>query len=84
MASLIFRHTSTLGIRENTCRRYTLQRKQTEVQTKYGAARIKTACGFGVKKTKPEYEDIARPAWEKGISIREVLTAIDQQGEVIV
>jgi uncharacterized protein (TIGR00299 family) protein len=42
MVSLIFKHTTTLGIRENSCRRYTLQREQTEVQTKYGAVKIKT------------------------------------------
>ena len=76
MVSLIFKHTSTLGIRENTCRRYTLQREQTELQTKYGTIRIKTACGFGVRKTKPEYEDIAKIAREKGMSIQDVLKEI--------
>jgi len=73
MVSLIFKHTSTLGIRENTSRRYTLQREQTEIQTKYGTVRIKTACGYGVQKSKPEYEDIARIAREKGLSIQDVL-----------
>jgi uncharacterized protein (TIGR00299 family) protein len=76
MVSLIFKHTSTLGIREYTSRRYTLQRKQAEVQTKYGKVRIKTSCGFGVEKSKPEYEDIAVIARENGISIQEVLNTI--------
>jgi uncharacterized protein (DUF111 family) len=76
MVSLIFKHTTTLGIRENICSRYTLQREQAEVQTKYGAVRVKTAYGFGVKKSKPEYEDIARIAGEKGISIQDVLKNI--------
>ena len=76
MVSLIFKHTSTLGIRENSIRRYTLQREQTEVRTKYGAVRIKTACGFGVKKSKPEYEDIAKIAREKNVSIQDVLEEI--------
>jgi uncharacterized protein (TIGR00299 family) protein len=78
MASLIFKHTTTLGIRENTCRRYTLQREEAEIQTKYGAVRIKTACGFGVKKSKPEYDDIAKIARENGISIQDVLNAISE------
>jgi uncharacterized protein (TIGR00299 family) protein len=73
MVSLIFKHTSTLGIRENPIRRYTLQREQTEVQTKYGAIRIKTASGFGVQKSKPEYEDVAKIAREKNLSIQDVL-----------
>jgi uncharacterized protein (DUF111 family) len=76
MVSLIFKHTSTLGIRENTCRRYTLQREQTEIQTKYGTVRVKNAYGFGVKKSKPEYEDVAAIARERGISIQDVLREI--------
>jgi len=77
MVSLIFKHTSTLGIRESTSRRYTLQREQTEAITKYGTVRIKTACGYGVKKSKPEYDDIAEIACEKKISIQDVLKEID-------
>jgi len=73
MAALIFKHTTTLGMRETMCRRYTLQREQTEVQTKYGAVRIKTASGFDVKKSKPEYEDVAKLAREQGLSLQDVL-----------
>ena len=76
MVSLIFKHTTTLGMRENTSRRYTLQREQKEIQTQYGTVRIKTAYGYGVQKSKPEYEDIARIAKEKGISIQDVLKEI--------
>ena len=76
MVSLIFKHTSTLGIRENPIRRCTLQREQTEVHTKYGAVRIKTASGFGVKKSKPEYEDVAKIAREKNMAIQDVLKEI--------
>jgi uncharacterized protein (TIGR00299 family) protein len=76
MVSLIFKHTSTLGIRENTSRRYTLQREQKEIQTQYGTVRIKTAHGFGIKKSKPEYEDIAAIAREKGISIQDIIPNI--------
>jgi uncharacterized protein (DUF111 family) len=72
MVSLIFKHTSTLGVRENTCKRYTLQREQTEVQTKYGPVRVKTSRGFGVQKSKPEYEDMAKIAREKGVSIQDI------------
>jgi uncharacterized protein (TIGR00299 family) protein len=73
MVSLIFKHTSTLGMRENTSRRYTLQREQKEIQTQYGTVRIKTAYGYGIQKSKPEYEDIARIARERGMAIQDVL-----------
>jgi len=77
MLPLIFKHTSTLGIREYVCQRHTLQKEQTEVQTKYGPVRIKTASGFGVEKSKPEYDDIAKIAREQNISLRCVLNEID-------
>jgi hypothetical protein len=76
MVSLIFKHTTTLGIRENVCRRYMLQRESTETQTSYGTIRIKTAQGYGVKKSKPEYDDVARIAREKNVSVEDVLDSI--------
>ena len=72
MMELMFKHTTTLGIRENTFRRYTLQREQSEIETKYGSVRIKTAQGYGVKKSKPEYDDVARIARENGISMLDI------------
>ena len=78
MLSLIFRHTTTLGIREYVSRRYTLQKEQKEVQTKFGAVRVKTSHGFGVKKSKAEHEDIAKIARENNISLQDVLKEIDK------
>jgi uncharacterized protein (DUF111 family) len=77
MLQLIFRHTTTLGMREYLSRRYTLQKEQTEVRTKYGAIRIKTARGFGVEKSKPEYEDIAGIARERNMPLQDILKEIN-------
>jgi uncharacterized protein (DUF111 family) len=77
MLRLIFRHTTTLGIREYSSRRHTLQKEQTEVQTKYGAIRIKTARGFGAEKSKPEYEDLAKIARERNIPLQDILKEIN-------
>jgi len=73
MMSLIFKHTTTLGIREYVSNRYSLQREFSTIQTKFGEVRVKTAYGFGVSKSKPEYEDVARIAKEKGTSLQDVL-----------
>jgi len=78
MLNLLFKHTTTLGIRESISRRYTLSRKSEEVQTKYGPVRIKTAQGYGVKKTKPEYEDIAKIATENALTLADVIAEIPQ------
>ncbi|MBO4345601.1 MAG: nickel pincer cofactor biosynthesis protein LarC [Victivallales bacterium] len=71
MVGLVFRHTTTLGIRENRSRRYTLQRRIEEIETSCGTVRVKLSSGYGVEKRKIEYDDLARIAREKGISIEE-------------
>jgi len=75
--ALIFKHTSTIGIREYVSRRYTLRKEKSEIQTKFGPVKIKTSRGFGVVKSKPEYEDIAKIASETGKSILEILNEIE-------
>lgn len=76
MARLIFLHTTTLGVRETLCGRYVLRRKERAVETPLGRVRIKTAGGYGVERSKPEYEDVARIARERGMSLPDVLKQI--------
>ena len=76
MLHLMFMHTTTLGIRENISRRYTLSRKIDEVQTQYGTIKIKTAQGYGITKCKPEYEDIAKTARGKGLPLERIIEAV--------
>lgn len=38
----------------------------------HGPVRLKTASGWGVVRSKPEYEDVARIARGQGISLAEV------------
>lgn len=71
MIRLIFTHTTTLGVRENISRRYTLTRRQETVETRYGAVRKKVSEGYGVTRMKYEYEDLARIARENGLSLAE-------------
>ena len=71
MIRLIFTHTTTLGVRENISRRYTLARRQETVETRYGAVRKKVSEGYGVTRMKYEYEDLARIARENGLSLAE-------------
>ncbi len=69
MVRLIFRHTTTLGIRQKTCCRYTLRRAEETVDTPYGAVRRKLAEGYGVCRGKYEYEDVARIAREQNLPL---------------
>lgn len=76
MLRCIFANTSTLGVREYVCSRYTLSRREESVETEYGAVHIKSASGWGVSRSKPEYEDVARIARETGRSFHEVASWI--------
>ena len=76
MVKLIFKHTTTLGIRESISRRYILERTFDEVQTEYGTVKVKTSHGYGVTKSKPEYEDVAKIAKDNGVSFSEVMSKI--------
>lgn len=62
MVRQLFRCTTTLGIREESCRRYTLARRTETTETPCGPLRRKIASGYGVERRKPEYEDLARIA----------------------
>ena len=72
VAAAMFRHTTTIGIREQKMDRYVLERHTGEVQTPYGVIRVKRAEGYGVSKAKPEYDDIARAAREYSVTLTEV------------
>ena len=71
-ASLILRHTPTLGLRVYHPERITLERRTERVQTEYGEVRIKYAAGHGVEKSKPEFEDLRRIAKETGMGLSEI------------
>ena len=77
MISLLLRHTTTLGIRESFCHRHTLKRTVETVDTPYGAIRKKVSTGYGVQRCKYEYEDLCRIAKETGLSIQQVLSALE-------
>ena len=77
MVSLIFKHTTTLGIREKFCSRYTLRRKVETVGTPYGAIRKKVSAGYGIQRSKYEYEDVACAAKANNLSIAQVLSEIE-------
>jgi pyridinium-3,5-bisthiocarboxylic acid mononucleotide nickel chelatase len=71
--AVIFRETTTLGIRRSTQQRTILHREIETVQTEYGEVQIKVAkSGQTIANVQPEYEDCAEIARVKNISWREV------------
>lgn len=78
MIGLIFKYTTTIGIRQAETQRYVLDRKITMVETSCGTVRRKDAAGYGVSRSKYEYDDLADIAREKGLSIKEVRDLIEK------
>ncbi|MBR0366516.1 MAG: nickel pincer cofactor biosynthesis protein LarC [Clostridia bacterium] len=72
MIRLLFRHTTTLGVREYRCARYTLTREETELETSHGRVRAKRSRGWGIERIKPEYDDLKEIADRNDIAISEI------------
>lgn len=62
---------AVLHVRENTFRRYVLDRRTETLDTTYRTVRWKVSAGYGVKREKYEYEDLRRVAEERKISLAE-------------
>ena len=77
MIHLIFKHTTTLGIREKYCQRHTLKRRIESVETPYGTIRRKISTGYGVRRSKYEYEDLTRIASGENMSLMELLSDLN-------
>lgn len=72
MVRLIFKHTTTLGIRELRVGRYVLSRSEEIVKTEYGDVRVKKSFGYGVTKLKAEDDDLKRLAVENDLAITDI------------
>jgi uncharacterized protein (TIGR00299 family) protein len=73
----LFRHSTTIGFRETTMRRLSLRRDIKTINGAFGSAREKISYpGGGKTKSKIEYEDRARLAREKDISLDEAESII--------
>ena len=77
LLALLFRHTTTLGVRETCLRRAVLDRRTETLQTRFGPLRRKVAEGYGVRREKWEYEDLARIAGEQDLTLETVRAVLD-------
>jgi uncharacterized protein (DUF111 family) len=77
MTEIIFRETTTLGVRYRNERREILRREFVTVETEYGPIRIKVsrAQNGQVMNVSPEFEDCRAAAEKQGVGLRDVQTA---------
>ena len=72
LGAIIFRETTTIGLRWHTAERERLDREIVQVQTPHGAARVKLARRAGaVINAAPEFDDCARLAAVAGVSVKD-------------
>ena len=65
---IIFRDTTTIGIRRQRMERTVAERKNETVQTPYGEATVKVCSYRDITKVYPEYESVAGLAKETGVA----------------
>ncbi|MGI5949408.1 nickel pincer cofactor biosynthesis protein LarC [Peptoniphilus sp.] len=82
LVKLIFKHTTTIGIREVETKRYILDREIKKVDTEFGETRVKESSGYGVTRKKFEYDDLAKIADENNLSLEEVRDKIENGPQV--
>ena len=76
LAGEIFRHTSTIGVRIHTDRRYELARRSEQRKTPLGTIEVKISEGFGVRKEKIEFASLKQIAETSGKRLAEVRAAL--------
>lgn len=76
MLECIFKHTTTLGVREYACKRYELGRSEKAVRTQDGEVRVKISSGYGVVREKAEYEDLTAIARKSGKTIAQIRSEV--------
>lgn len=75
MIGILLKQTTSQGVRYHVRKRQKLSSHFSSVETKYGKISVKISEGRGIKKIKPEYEDVVRAARKYGVSFMEVSDA---------
>jgi len=72
MTDIVFRESTTIGVRHQVLARECLEREMVTVQTPIGPVRFKVARRDGrILNAQPEFEDLAKLSTERGIPVKE-------------
>jgi uncharacterized protein (TIGR00299 family) protein len=76
---VVFRETTTLGIRIHPVGRMKLARGQREVRTSFGLVKAKVVGADGKERLVPEFEECKRIALERGIPLGDVYSLLQRE-----
>ena len=73
MKEILFRESSSIGLREHILKKSMLRREMVKVLTRYGEVNVKRSYWKGsIVNEKPEFEQCRRLATEHGVSLEEL------------
>jgi hypothetical protein len=81
---IIFRETSTIGVRKIDMKRYCMDRETLKIGTQYGEVRVKVSSAGQIKKCSPEYEDCKEIAEKHGIPLINVYDIVNRQAKDLI
>lgn len=81
MEEIIFRETTTIGIRRQLMERTVLEREQKKVETPYGTAEVKICKKGDLYRIYPEYEAVAKLSKEHDVAFWEVYESVKREAE---
>lgn len=79
MNAILFRETTTIGVRRYPVEREVLERRIEEVSTLYGQAKVKVCMLDGKEIRYPEYESVKKLAREHGMAYGEMYQVVKKQ-----
>jgi uncharacterized protein (DUF111 family) len=79
LSAIVFRETTTIGVRYHEVQRERLEREMVAVNTPHGTVRFKVArLGDAIVNAAPEFEDCLRLASERRVPVKEVQAAANK------
>lgn len=79
MNAILFRETTTIGVRRYPVEREVLERRIEEVSTPYGQAKVKVCMLDGKEIRYPEYESVKKLAREQGMAYEKMYQVVKKQ-----
>ena len=83
LEQIIFKNTTTIGIRKLRCERSVLAREIIKVNTSYGEVRVKKCTGNDFVKYYPEYDDVAKISKETGVAYKDIYMKVAQEAATL-
>ena len=77
--TVIFKETTTLGVRTIPSERFKLPRSSREVKTSLGPVKVKVVVNEGIERIVPEFEECKRIAREKNMALKDVYKILEKE-----